>query len=272
MHIPKPKHPNSLTSIADAETKAVKQENAADRSSLSAFEHFVPSLHNVARAFEEPQWDEIIARPNRSSNIAQSLYCNIDILSSMGMLRPASNYRFVAYDKPKDATYKTRISDPTFNAVPKNKCSNNDAVTTDSLPTNASARLYVPIARMASRFSPINSTVASGIYSQPAKSQKHRKISKACICDKKRISDNKLVASTAFSQRLAKVRTFWDNHNSIYPYTFKKKVLVGNKDSSEVSLIEILDFTNKVMDLNRLVSEDMCAPRIPCSIDNNQSI
>lgn len=258
----KPPQETFASSVTLAHTNSIRPETTGDHVSLSMCEQFAPTLEKVARVFEEPRWDVIIAKPDRSSNVAQSVHNNISILCEMGMLQSIGNFRRLAYERLQRTAQGLSRSSPIFGSPSQNKIAKVDTTTVETDPDDRAARLYMPIARMASRFRPIDPVVTSSLYTQPAELPKHKKIRKACICDRRRNTESRAMNSSAFGQIRARVRTFWGNHNTMYPYTFKKKVQITYMDTGEEGMIEIIDYTNKVMDLNRLAAASLAEPAL----------
>lgn len=77
--------------------------------------------------------------------------------------------------------------------------------------------------------------------------RKRRKIENNCMCGDRKKPIYQITTDPFFDQQLTKIKYFWRGTNSSYPFAFKKKVMKYYIDTDEISIDDIVDYSQKVI-------------------------
>ena len=77
--------------------------------------------------------------------------------------------------------------------------------------------------------------------------RKRKKIEASCNCDAQHRRALLPVGDPYFDQQVTKIKLFWRGTNSCYPFSFKKKVMKYYADTDEISVDDVVDYSQKII-------------------------
>ena len=77
--------------------------------------------------------------------------------------------------------------------------------------------------------------------------RKRKKIEQSCGCTSNTRPSLIPVSPALFEQQITKVKFFWRGTNTCYPFSFKKKIMKYYADTDEISVDNVIDYSQKII-------------------------